>query len=340
MELTRNRLTEIFARYADLKIALVGDLFLDQWFEIDPSLNEISLETGKTAHQVVGRRTSPGAGGNVLSNLAAMGAGKLWAISLIGHDGGGWELLRLLKERGIDVSRILWSDAVMTPSYIKPMNPTEGERFDIKNFTTTPTELENELIDRLQTVAAEADAVILLDQVCEPDCGVITERVRAAAAKAAEANPDTLFIADSRAFAHAFRNVILKCNNFEAAELSGRVADENEFNRHEIFACMDDIETLTGRPVIITCNRHGIAVRDGGEQRILPAVRFSGPIDVCGAGDACTAAFAMSLCAGASMTEAAEIANLAAGVTVRKLNETGTATQAEMLAMLSEQQAF
>ena len=40
MELTRNRLTEIFARYADLKIALVGDLFLDQWFEIDPSLNE------------------------------------------------------------------------------------------------------------------------------------------------------------------------------------------------------------------------------------------------------------------------------------------------------------
>ena len=150
MELTRNRLTEIFARYADLKIALVGDLFLDQWFEIDPSLNEISLETGKTAHQVVGRRTSPGAGGNVLSNLAAMGAGKLWAISLIGHDGGGWELLRLLKERGIDVSRILWSDAVMTPSYIKPMNPTEGERFDLKNFTTTPTELENELIDRLQ----------------------------------------------------------------------------------------------------------------------------------------------------------------------------------------------
>ncbi|MBR3271882.1 MAG: carbohydrate kinase, partial [Clostridia bacterium] len=201
MELTRNRLTEIFTRYADLKIALVGDLFLDQWFEIDPSLNEISLETGKTAHQVVGRRTSPGAGGNVLSNLAAMGAGKLWVISLIGHDGIGWELLQLLKARGIDVSRILWSDAIMTPSYIKPMSPDEGERFDIKNFTTTPTELENELIDRLQTVAAEADAVILLDQVCEPDCGVITERVRAAAAKAAEANPDTLFIADSRAFA-------------------------------------------------------------------------------------------------------------------------------------------
>ena len=50
MKLTR--LTELLNRFAGLRVAVVGDLFLDQWFHIDPALDEPSVETELTAWQV------------------------------------------------------------------------------------------------------------------------------------------------------------------------------------------------------------------------------------------------------------------------------------------------
>ena len=80
-----------------------------------------------------------------------------------------------------------------------------------------------------------------------------------------------------------------------------------------------------------------MAVEENGVKQIVPAVRQPGPIDICGAGDACSAGLVSALCAGASFTEAAEVGNLSSGVTVRKLGQTGTASQAEMLSLYDEQ---
>ena len=72
MSLTKERLDELLERFKDLSIVLIGDLFLDRWYEIDPLLDEPSLETGKPAHQVVGKRSAPGAGGNVLDRKSVV----------------------------------------------------------------------------------------------------------------------------------------------------------------------------------------------------------------------------------------------------------------------------
>ena len=81
-------LTEIPNR----KIAVIGDFFLDNYLIIDPSLAEISLETGKTANQVVQIQHSPGAAGSVTSNLSTIGVGQIFAIGAIGEDGAGYDL--------------------------------------------------------------------------------------------------------------------------------------------------------------------------------------------------------------------------------------------------------
>lgn len=335
--MTEQRLEELFGRYGSLRIVLIGDLFLDRWYEIDPRLDEPSLETGKAAHQVVKKRSAPGAGGTVLNNLAAMGIGSVKVISLIGKDGDGWELLNRLKEREINTDDVIESPMRVTPSYIKPLFPEEGERLDIKNFTPTPEELEDRLIDSLGKAAVEADAVVLLDQVCEENCGVLTERVRNAAKKIAGQHPDRLFFADSRAFIDRFQGVVIKCNNYEAAQLLGRqIREEERFSAEQVFRDLTELEQKTGNSAIITCNRHGIAVRSEAGIRLIPAVLQDGPIDICGAGDAATAGFCTAVCAGAAMEEAAEIACLASGVTVRKLGTTGTASQEEMLALFRE----
>ncbi|MBO5218222.1 MAG: carbohydrate kinase, partial [Clostridia bacterium] len=62
------------------------------------------------------------------------------------------------------------------------------------------------------------------------------------------------------------------------------------------------------------------------------AVRVTGEVDICGAGDTSMAAFSACMAAGAKPCEAAEIAALASAVTVKKLATTGTASRAEILA--------
>ena len=213
----RVRLLSLFRRFRDLRIAVAGDMLLDSWYEIDERLDEPSVETGLTAWQVVRKRAAAGAAGTVVGNLSEMGVGHLSVVSLVGEDGDGWEMLELLKRRGVDVGQVLVSDRVVTPSTQVRCSRAEGNRRDIKNFRPTPPDLEDLLIERLDGALGRADALVLLEQVTEPDTGVLTARVREALPALARKYPDKLIFADSRAFIHLYRDVVIKCNNFEAA---------------------------------------------------------------------------------------------------------------------------
>lgn len=339
--MNRAKLETLLGRFSEISVALVGDIFLDRWYEIDPVLDEPSLETGLTAHQVVKKRSAPGAGGNVLSTVSALGVGTIYCVSFVGNDGDGWELLNHLHDRRVNTEYVLRSEEVVTPVYLKPMFMrdgalVEGNRLDVKNFRKTPESIQDALIANMEAVAQKVDAIILLDQLNETDFGVVTSRLRDAAAELARRKPELLIFADSREFIHEFRNVTIKCNNFEALRLTGRPQSDT-FRPEDIFNCMDDLSARTGKPVFITCNKYGCAVDDDGVKRMVETARQDGEIDVCGAGDACTAGTVAALCAGANRAEAAFIGCLASGVTVRKLGQTGTASPPEMLALFDEQ---
>ena len=78
-----DRLQEIIRSFEKSRIAVMGDYFLDKYLDVDPALAELSVETGKTAHQVVGIRCSPGAAGTVVNNLAALTAGQLHVLQYL-----------------------------------------------------------------------------------------------------------------------------------------------------------------------------------------------------------------------------------------------------------------
>ena len=329
--MTLARLQELLTRISSLHIAVIGDLFLDQWFDIDPALDEPSVETGLTAWQVVRHPASPGAAGTVLNNLHALGAGRLDLISFTGEDGDGWMLRHLLAHKHVHTEHLLTVPERMTPSYMKPMfckdgARVEGNRMDIKNRAATPAWVEDAMLSAAEAMAKEADALIIMDQLTEADTGVVTTRVREGLAVIAEQNPDCVFFADSREWITRFRNVIIKCNHIEAGKAVGQDLT--------IEQAMERLSAKTNRPVFITLGKGGIATSDG---PVVPAAVQTGPIDVCGAGDATTASLVCGMCAGATMAEAAMLGNLAAGVTLRKLGTTGTATPAEMIALYHEQ---
>lgn len=336
------RLETLLKKLPDVRVAVVGDLFLDRWLFIDPVLNEPSLETGLPAWQVLRDKQSPGAGGTVLNNLSALGIGSMFAVSMLGEDGAGRDVELALEDRKVDTRFVIHSREVVTPQYIKPMLMSQGgpaveqNRIDVKNLRPTPHTLEEKLMENLTLAASAADAVILLDQLTEENRGVITHSMRRHAMNLAKLRPELLIFVDSRAFIHLFKDVTIKCNNLEAARMAKRAQGE-AFNREEVFEDLKRLMAQTGRTAFVTCSKHGIAARGGECCVLVPAVRHSVPLDICGAGDAATAGIVSALCAGANPEEAAFFGNLTAGVTVRKIGDTGTATPEEILRLYDEQ---
>ncbi len=332
--LTTSRLTEILARIPAVRVAVVGDFFLDRYWKVVPELDEPSIETGLTAYQIAECWGSAGAAGTVTNNLAAIGVGKIYAVGFRGQDGEGYELAGHLDRLGVDRTHLHETPLRMTPCYTKPLRDSvEMNRFDIKNRTPTPPPLEDAMMESIRAVAGAVDAIIVMDQVSEPNCGVLTDRVRACLIEMGRRRPSPLIYADSRERIGLYRDMIIKCNEREVMETLA-VYDGTQPTLERMKGCGRMLAAKTGRAVFITLGQRGQLVihptDTGMRETHVPTLRVQGEIDICGAGDASSSACVSALCAGATFEEAAMVANLASSVTIRKIGQTGTATPREV----------
>ena len=334
----RSRLAELTDRFPSCRVAVLGDFFLDQYLDVAPALEERSLETGKRAHQVAAVRSSPGAAGTVVNNLASLGCGRVHALGVTGDDGQGFELRQCLERVGCTIRGLRRGKALMTPTYLKPRDRSrkglsgEHERYDIRPRDPIPPDLLQETLADLEVLLDRVDAVIIEDQVEEPSLGVVTEWVRDALANLARRQPRVLFWADSRAHIHRFRRMILKPNQFEAMR-NAAPGTEEKVPTESIRRILPRFRARNGAPICVTLGEAGALVTDPETTRV-PAVQVEGPVDVTGAGDSFTAGAVLALCSGASLPEAALVGNLAASVTIRQLAVTGTATRRQLTRQL------
>lgn len=343
-----DRLQTLLDQFSRQRIAVLGDFFLDKYLEIDSTLAEPSLETGRVAHQVVGVRRSPGAAGTVVNNLAALGAGTLRAVGAIGDDGEGYDLCQGLQRLGCDTQSLLRCPELLTPTYLKPCDAHvrglagEHSRYDTKNHRPTPESIVQRIVTEIERTVPEVDAVIVMDQVDQADCGVMTAAVRTRLADIAHRWPKVLFWADSRRFIRLYRNVMIKANQFEAVDRVNPAVGE-EIPIEQLKRTLPQLQRDIGATVFVTCAERGILTTStvagpGAEAELVlvPAVRVAGPIDPTGAGDSATAGAVLALASGATPAEAALVANLVASVTVRQLGTTGTASPAAVHDALGE----
>jgi bifunctional ADP-heptose synthase (sugar kinase/adenylyltransferase) len=318
-------------------VGLIGDLFLDRYLDIDAALNEPSVETGLTAYQVTRVRSYPGALGTVLNNLAALGVGRIVPVSVVGVDGEGFELRQALERTpGVVLGHLIAAPNRRTPTYTKPMVTDGGatrelNRLDIKNRTPTPTAVEDEVLGHLHRVWPQVQALLVLDQVSEANCGVVTDRVRDHLARLAANDPAKFVLADSRERIGLFRNLAVKPNETECVTAVWEKPPKRLTEDDAALATLDLARMVNG-PVFCTRGPEGIvfvpkAGPDGFVSgRHIPAYPVAGPIDVCGAGDSCSAGIACAMVAGATHEQAAGFGNLIASITVQQVGTTGTAT--------------
>ncbi len=331
------RLDEIIRRFPECRVAVLGDFFLDKYLDTDPELAQISVESGKTAHQVVSIRTSAGAAGTIINNLKALDAGELYTLGVTGDDGEGYELRKCLDRLGCGMDGLINAPGLMTPTYLKPRNcraadlSGEHERYDTKNRGATPVEAQDRVLDYLESLLPQIDAVAVQDQVEaeeEEDSGVVTRRVKTRLAELAVRFPDKTFWVDSRARIGAFRNVMIKVNAREAVKQVFPPGAEDP-DDETVARAVAELRRRTGRPVFVTAGGRGMWTSDP-ETALVRGVSVPEPTDPTGAGDSATAGAVLALCAGATAPEAALVANLVASITVQQLAVTGTAGRREL----------
>ena len=346
--LSPTKLDKLIEHFPDARIAVVGDFFLDKYLDCDPEIEERSVETGRAAHQVCRIRTSPGCAGVVASNLASLGVRTLYAIGIVGTDGEGFDLRNRLNELGCNTDHLHAASDRMTPTYLKPRNlrdaslAGEHDRYDTKNRTETPENYSRLVIESVDAILPQVDALMIMDQVEERSRGSITDTVRDAICnRAAKLKDDVIFWADSRRRIREYRHVIIKPNEFETLGRELWLPGET-VELEELQPAVEKLRAEVEAPIFVTRGSLGMCVTDP-EWTLVPGVRVEGEIDATGAGDSASAGTVAALCAGAELAEAGLLGNLVASLTIEQLATTGVARPEQLparLAMWQEQQTL
>jgi rfaE bifunctional protein kinase chain/domain len=318
----------ILAAFPRRSALVVGDICLDRWCTYDPATTEPSRETGIPRIGVVSTETTPGAGGTIANNLAALGIGRVAVLGAVGDDGFGYELQQALETRRISTELLVRGDDISTFTYTKLLNLTSGvedqPRVDFINTRPLPAEVERQILARLRDVAENFDVIFVSDQAETAQGGAVTPAVRERLAQIAL---HKLVLADSRRRLTEFRHVILKPNAQEASCASTSLfgcVDYQRFRNHVAAAVL-----------FVTEGPGGVLLVEDGRETQVPARPIEKPVDICGAGDSFAAGAGLALAAGGSPLEAARFGNLVASVTIMKKG-TGTASPSEVLAAAAE----
>jgi rfaE bifunctional protein kinase chain/domain len=321
---------EILDAFPKLRALVVGDICLDRWCSYDPALADVSRETGIPRVAVVSTEVTPGAGGTVANNLAALGAGHVAVLGVVGRDGFGHELEGALAARGIGADLLVRAN-LPTFTYTKLIDCRSGvenlARVDFVNAAPIPAETERELTARLEAAAPGFDVILISDQAETSQGGVVTRAVRETLARLASAHPEIVCWADSRLRAELFRRVIVKGNRAEIEAASVRALGRVDYGGFR--------RTVKAPLLVVTAGGEGAMIV--GEQGIawVRSRNVAKPVDICGAGDSFSAAAALALKATGDPAAAARFGNLAASVTIMKRG-TGTASPAEVMERAAE----
>lgn len=309
---------------AGRRVVVVGDVMLDRY--LYGRVERISPEGPIPVHRAERETVSLGGAGNVARNLMSLGA-RPYLLSVTGADAEAEELTALLGALAGD-NRLLADPARQTT--VKRRYVAAGQqlfRSDREQNRPLAPQSEAELCAAIHDALDGAEAVILSDYAK----GVLTPAVLAAAIEAARSRGIPL-VADPKGadFSRYRGATFLTPNRGELAAASGLPAG----SQAEVEAACAATVTAQGLAgVLATLGAAGMLLALAGEKALfLPAVAQE-VFDVSGAGDTVAAVFGAGLAAGLAPQRAAELANLAAGVVVRKLG-TATVAPGELLHML------
>jgi rfaE bifunctional protein kinase chain/domain len=315
MPLDRTRAAGIIDSFAERKVVVLGDLMLDHF--IWGSVSRISPEAPVPVVRVTRESFHLGGSGNVVSNLAALGAVAV-PVGVVGADESGRLLVHELEQRGPSRKTVLEVFGRVTTKKTRIVaHAQQVVRFDREEDAPLAGEDEERVVETALSALREASALVISDY----EKGAVTPGILGEILPAAEGKGLPVVVDPKPLFYESYKPVTAVTPNVHEAALMSRLRIRDEEDAAKAAGAIR--EHLGCRAVLLTLGEKGMLLCEEGSgvSRIPTAAREV--YDVTGAGDTVVAAFSLSLAAGATMAEAAAIANAAAGVVVGKV---GTAT--------------
>jgi D-glycero-beta-D-manno-heptose-7-phosphate kinase len=327
------RLKKIVQSFANVTIAVVGDLVADEF--VFGEISRVSREAPVLILRHRERSVVPGGGANAICNLASLGVNVL-PVGVIGEDEPGRLLIREFRHKRIPLSGVLKDKSYATVTktrILAGMTHTARQqvvRIDREPEAEPSLHLQREIIRSAREYGRIADALLISDYGYGAASPAILNAIRA------RGRLDRLpVILDSRYRVLQYSGIAAATPNEPEVEAALGLKIGNDWP-----GLCSAGQTLMSRmklqSLVITRGRDGMVAFEGKRHPVdIPIFGSDQVADVTGAGDTVIATFSAAFAAGASTEEAAQLANYAGGIVVMKRG-TATVSQAELLAALHQ----
>jgi D-beta-D-heptose 7-phosphate kinase/D-beta-D-heptose 1-phosphate adenosyltransferase len=308
------------------KVLVLGDVMLDEF--LWGKVARISPEAPVPVVEVTRHSFHLGGAGNVAHNVRALG-GEAVLAAVIGRDVAGDRIRESLEVAGVGAALAL-ADAGR-PTTVKTRIVAHHQqvvRADRERSDDIPRALEDALFEQVTRALPGCGALVLSDY----QKGVVTPRLMSAVLGLARRRRVPVLVDPKVRHFRLYRRVALVTPNQKEAEEASGIAIRTD---RDLRAAGERILKVLGcGAVLITRGEQGMSLFPAGGRAVHLPTTAREVFDVTGAGDTVIATVGLALGAGASLAEAAMLANHAAGVVVGKLG-TATAAPAEVLAKVA-----
>ena len=319
---SEDAIKSLLGKMAQKRIAVIGDLILDKF--LYGAVSRISPEAPVPVVDLREERHLLGGAANVVRNIASLGATPE-LVGVAGEDAEAAEFLALLEKAGGRGKGIVTDPS--RPTAVKTRVIAQHQqvvRFDREEKAPLPMEIALKVRERALDAVSRADAVVISDY----GKGIITRELFAAVTGAAKERGIPLAVDPKPLNTNCYKGAgVLTPNAKETEEMSGLSVTTDEEAEAAGTKLMD---MLDAGAMLVTRGERGMTlVRRDGVTTHIPT-QAKDVYDVTGAGDTAISILTLAWAAGADLTEAALLANIASGIVVGKLG-TAVVTPAELI---------
>jgi len=323
----------LIGRFSDLPVLVVGDVMIDRF--IVGRVTRISPEAPVPIVRFESEYVRLGGAANVAHNLAVLGA-RASLVGIVGDDAAGRTLLAQLTAAGVNGDGLVVDRGRPTTEKVRVVTERNQQvaRIDYEQDTDASGAVERAVVDAVERTASDARALLVSDYLK----GAITRPVIEALLRARSATGSTsaslsgerppLIVDPKIPHLSCYAGATIVTPNHHEAEVATHIRIRNDDDAHQAARAFRDRARCEA--VLITRGEHGMWLSEPAAEGSIAAVARE-VADVTGAGDTVVATLALALAAGATMTEAAMLANQAAGIVVGKFGPS-TVTREELLA--------
>jgi rfaE bifunctional protein kinase chain/domain len=305
-----SELDEILERFPGTSVVVVGDVMLDEyvWGEV----RRVSPEAPVPVVEIRRRTYVPGGAGNVASGVAGLG-GAASLAGVVGADASAEVLRKTLEEAGVQAGLVVDSTRPTTTKTRVVAQNQQIVRTDSEERSPVTAEVADEVLSWVGERVEQAGALVLSDYAK----GVISQELAQRVIELARAAGKPV-VADPKGDGYGkYRGATVVTPNIHEAKRAAGFDGETHHELSDVGAALAGLLGDSG--LLITRGAQGMSLfLDGGGPSVDIPSRARNVFDVTGAGDAVVSTLAIALGCGASLEQAARLANAAAGVVVGK----------------------